>query len=320
MNTIITRDIELAAHALKSGQVIGIPTETVYGLAANALYEPAVQQVFRVKGRPITNPLILHFPNQEAAFPYIKEFAEDLDRLALKFCPGPLTFLVPKTHLVPDIITNGSPLVAIRFPSHPIFQSLMAEVDFPIAAPSANTYGSVSPTTSNDVLKQLDGLIPMILDGGPCEFGLESTIVGMDGDSVVIHRLGSVDLDNIAVVLGYIPALKNQTTDAPIAPGMVKYHYATTTPLYYFHQHQQPKASSGYIFLSEIPEGFDESVCITLSRDGDYKEIGRNLYQGLSAMDARGFDSLYIEQPQPIGLGVTILDRLNRATAKFLKD
>jgi L-threonylcarbamoyladenylate synthase len=320
VNTEITTDIDLTIHALTVGQVVGVPTETVYGLAANALNETAVKQVFSVKGRPTTNPLILHFATLAVASPFIKTFAEDLHRLAMHFCPGPLTFLVPRTLLVPDLITNGSPLVAIRFPSHPLLQSVLSRVDFPIAAPSANTYGSVSPTTANDVLKQLEGLIPIILDGGPCEFGLESTIVGMDGDSVVIHRLGSVDLDNIAVVLGYIPALKNHTTDTPIAPGMVKYHYATTTPLYYFQQYQQPKANSGYIFLSKIPDGFNESVCITLSRDGDYKEIGRNLYQGLSVMDARGFDSLFIEQPQPIGLGVTILDRLNRATAKFLKD
>ena len=320
MNTEITTDIDLTIHALRSGQLVGVPTETVYGLAANALNESAVKEIFKVKGRPTTNPLILHFATLEAATPYIKTFAEDLHRLVGQFCPGPLTFLVPRTHHVPDLITNGSPLVAIRFPSHPLLQSVLSRVDFPIAAPSANTYGSVSPTTANDVLKQLDGLIPMILDGGPCEFGLESTIVGMDEDSVVIHRLGSIDLDEIAVVLGYIPVLKNHTNNVPIAPGMVKYHYATTTPLYFYEQHQQPKAGSGYIFLSEIPEGFDKSVCITLSIEGNYKEIGRNLYQGLSAMDARGFDSLFIEEPQPIGLGLTILDRLNRATAKFITD
>jgi L-threonylcarbamoyladenylate synthase len=315
--TKITSDVVLAANALKENQVIGIPTETVYGLAANALCSSAVSNIFSVKQRPTSNPLILHFANLEQAESYIQEFHGELKVLYDHFSPGPITFLVPKTALVPNEITSGSSLVAVRFPSHPQFLALLNLLDFPVAAPSANKYGSVSPTRADEVLTQLNGEIPLILDGGTCEYGLESTIVGMDGDRVIVYRLGSIDLDELSTALGYIPEIKNQAKQSPLAPGMVKYHYATKTPLYYLRKDLKFEENAGYIFIQSIPEDFPSAPCMTLSSTGDLKEVGRNLYHTLITMDGCGFNAIYIEKPLAEGLGLTILDRLQRATAKF---
>jgi L-threonylcarbamoyladenylate synthase len=315
--TQITTDIKQAADALRANQVIGIPTETVYGLASNALSPEAVSNIFSVKQRPTSNPLILHFANLEQADSYIKEFHGELKVLYDHFSPGPITFLVPKTALVPNEITSGSSLVAVRFPSHPQFLALLNLIDFPVAAPSANKYGSVSPTRAEEVLTQLNGEIPLILDGGICHYGLESTIVGMDGDRVIVYRLGSIDLDELSATLGYIPEIKNQAEQSPLAPGMVKYHYATKTPLHYLMRDLKFEENTGYIFINSIPEGFPSAPCMTLSSSGDLKEVARNLYYTLTTMDGRGFNAIYIEKPLAEGLGLTILDRLQRATAKF---
>jgi len=315
--TKITSDVVLAANALKENQVIGIPTETVYGLAANALCSSAVSNIFSVKQRPTSNPLILHFANLEQAESYIQEFHGELKVLYDHFSPGPITFLVPKTALVPNEITSGSSLVAVRFPSHPQFLALLNLLDFPVAAPSANKYGSVSPTRAEEVLAQLNGEIPLILDGGSCQYGLESTIVGMDGNRVIVYRLGSIDLDELSTALGYIPEIKNQAKQSPLAPGMVKYHYATKTPLHYLRKDLKFEENTGYIFIQSIPEDFPSAPCMTLSSTGDLKEVGRNLYHTLITMDGCGFNAIYIEKPLAEGLGLTILDRLQRATAKF---
>lgn len=317
MITKITTDIVQAANALKENQVIGIPTETVYGLAANALCPKAVSNIFSVKQRPSSNPLILHVANLQQAESYIQEFHDELKVLYKQFSPGPITFLVPKTALVPNEITSGSSLVAVRFPSHPLFLALLNQLDFPVAAPSANKYGSVSPTRAEEVLAQLNGEIPLILDGGSCQYGLESTIVGMDGNRVIVYRLGSIDLDELSARLGYIPAIKNQAEHSPLAPGMVKYHYATKTPLHYVTKELKSEENTGYIFIHTIPEGFPSEQCMTLSSTGDLRDVARNLYHTLITMDECGYHAIYIEKPLAKGLGLTILDRLQRATAKF---
>lgn len=317
MITKITTDIVQAANALKENQVIGIPTETVYGLAANALCPKAVSNIFSVKQRPTSNPLILHVANLQQAESYIQEFHDELKVLYKQFSPGPITFLVPKTALVPDEITSGSSLVAVRFPSHPLFLALLNQLDFPVAAPSANKYGSVSPTRAEEVLAQLNGEIPLILDGGSCQYGLESTIVGMDGNRVIVYRLGSIDLDELSAALGYIPEIKNQANQSPLAPGMVKYHYATKTPLHYLTKDLKFEENTGYIFIHTIPEDFPSEQCMTLSSTGDLRDVARNLYHTLITMDEHGFHDIYIEKPLAEGLGLTILDRLQRATAKF---
>lgn len=317
MKTQLTQDLGIAKEALEKGHVIGVPTETVYGLASNALNIAAVAKIFEIKGRPSSNPLILHCLDRENAAPFIMEFHDELALLSSKFCPGPLTLLVPKSERVPEIITAGSDRVAIRFPAHPMLRALLETLPFPLAAPSANQYGGVSPTLAPQVLEQLMGKIPWILDGGPCEYGLESTIVGVENNKIVVYRLGSITLDELSVVLGYIPELKNNAASNPQAPGMVKYHYAPHTPLHYFQQNEALKLDSGYIFLHKIPEDFPPQQCMVLSISGMPQEVARNLYRVLIEMDSKGFKALYIEKPAPEGLGLTLIDRLNRATAKF---
>ena len=317
MTTLITKDISKVAEALRQGLTAGIPTETVYGLAANGLNEVAISSIFSIKGRPTSNPLILHFYDLEQARPFMQEFHEELHLLEQKFCPGPITFLVSKSPMVPAIITAGLPRVAVRFPSHPMLRNLLSELDFPLAAPSANKYGAVSPTQAMQVKAQLNGMIPFVLDGGPCSYGIESTIVGIENEKVIIYRLGSIPLDEISVILGYMPAIKNHSSVTPLAPGMVKYHYAPNTPLQYFNASVRAKEGVGYLFFNNIPEGFPHQQCTVLSQEGDLREVARNLYQSLIEMDGKGFKELYIERPKPEGMGLTLLDRLDRATAKF---
>lgn len=317
MKTRISTDILSAKRALEEGKTIGIPTETVYGLAANALNQQAVESIFTIKGRPLNNPLILHFFDLEQANPYIQSFHSELLRIMDAFCPGPITFLVPKSELVPSIITAGQEQVAIRFPSQPLLRELLSTITFPIAAPSANKYGRVSPTTASQVVCDLNGEIPLVLDGGPCDYGLESTIIGIENSMVVVYRLGSIPLDELAVILGYIPKIKDPAAEKPLAPGMVKYHYAPETPLYYLPKDHVPSFDSGYIFLHNIPYGYKIDQCMTLSSDGDLKNVARNLYRTLIEMDSKGFSRCFIEKPVPKGLGLTIIDRMDRATAKF---
>lgn len=317
VKTAITRDLNKVLEALENGFAVGIPTETVYGLAANALNSEAVRSIFTIKGRPPSNPLILHFYDRKQAEPFIQEFHPELEVLERVFSPGPITFVVPKTDLVPSIITAGNAQVALRFPSQPDLRTLLSKVAFPLAAPSANKYGEISPTEASHVLRQLDGKISWVLDGGPCTFGLESTIVGMEDSLVTVYRLGSISLDDLSAALGYIPKVKNHASDVSLAPGMVKYHYAPKTPLRYYSREIVPKENTGYIFLSTVPEGFPVNRSCVLSARGDYREIARNLYRVLLEMDSRDFEELYIERPLPEGLGLTLLDRLNRATAKF---
>ena len=179
MKTIIGTAIQEAIHLLKSGELVAIPTETVYGLAANACNISAVNKIYLAKNRPNSNPLILHFASSEKIHPYVLDFPQELLNLANKFWPGPLTILLRKSELVPNEITANQELVAVRIPNHPLLNAILIELDFPLAAPSANLYGMVSPTKAEHVMQDLNSKIPYILDGGSCENGLESTIIGL---------------------------------------------------------------------------------------------------------------------------------------------
>ena len=318
METIITKDISFACEILKTGEVVAVPTETVYGLAANGLNLAAVKKIFEAKARPFNNPLILHFANQEQIDPFILDFPPILKQLTAVFWPGPLTVLLPKSNLVDDLITGGKAKVAIRIPSHPDFHALLQQIDFPLAAPSANLYGRVSPTNAEHVFNQLNGKIPLILDGGPCEKGIESTIIGMENEQVIVYRLGSISIEEIALHLGEVPQLKNEATENGIASGMVKYHYAPSTPLYFYEKAStQIEQQNGYIFFKEYPYNTKIENAIILSESGDLQEAARKLYSALHEFDERGFQQIFIEKFPEQGLGATLNDRLNRATEKF---
>lgn len=318
VNTEIGQDIERAISLLKDGESVAIPTETVYGLAADATNEDAVMKIFEAKGRPTSNPLILHFASIESIYPYVTEFPETLLKLAIHFSPGPITFILPKSSLVPSIITAGQETVAVRVPEHQMTLALLRSIDFPIAAPSANRYGGISPTTAEHVRRQLDGQIPYILNGGACQTGLESTIVGLADGKVIVYRLGGISIELLSESLGYVPEVKNELHHGVRTSGMVKYHYATETPLYFMEAKQDTyEDSDGFIFFTKNNHVEKSTQYFFLSEDGDMNEAAKNLYAALHDMDQKGFQRIFIEAFPSDGLGKTMNDRLKRATAKF---
>jgi L-threonylcarbamoyladenylate synthase len=319
VKTEIGSDINYAAELLKTDQIVAIPTETVYGLAANGTNEEAIQKIFEAKGRPKSNPLILHFPDIAAILPYVKEFPEELRNLAEKFWPGPLTVLLKKSILVPDLITAGHGRVAVRVPAHKLTLELLNKLSFPLAAPSANLYGKISPTRSKHVLNQLKGMIPYILEGGACQKGLESTIVGIENEQLIIYRLGSISIEAIEQVLGYKPLVHLSQEEAPLTSGMVKHHYAPSTPIYFIDSMIEIDKSetSGYIFFQNDFIGVSNKTI--LSEKGKLDEAAQKLYEALYLMDSKGLKKIYIERFPETELGRTINDRLKRATAKFEK-
>jgi L-threonylcarbamoyladenylate synthase len=318
VNTVIGQDIERAISFLKEGETVAIPTETVYGLAADATNEDAVLKIFEAKGRPTSNPLILHFASIESIYPYVADFPETLRKLAQQFSPGPITFILPKSSLVPSLITAGQETVAVRVPEHEMTLALLRSIEFPIAAPSANRYGGISPTTAEHVQHELNERIPYILDGGACQTGLESTIVGMAEEKVIVYRLGGIPLEALTESLGYVPEVKNELHHGVRTSGMVKYHYATETPLYFMEAGQNEYTDSdGFILFSKNNHVKKSTQHFYLSEDGDMNEAAKNLYAALHAMDKKGFQRIFIEAFPSAGLGKTMNDRLKRATAKF---
>ena len=319
MLTLIGTEFKKAIELLKNGELVAIPTETVYGLAANGTNERAIIKIYEAKGRPKTNPLILHFPNSEAILPYVLDFPEELKKLADVFWPGPLTLLLKKSELVPDIITAGQDRVAVRVPAHSVTLELLNNLSFPLAAPSANSYGKISPTKTEHVFNQLNGKIPYILEGGQCNKGLESTIVGMENGKLTIYRLGSISIEDLEKVLNIKLIVNNTSDDTPITSGMVKFHYAPSTPLYFMDSLEKINKtdSSGFIFFQN--DFLEVSNKIVLSERGNLEEAAKNLYNALHLMDSKEFNQIYIERFPECKLGRTINDRLKRATAKFEK-
>lgn len=316
---MIGTDITYAAGLLKSGKTVAIPTETVYGLAANGFNEEAVIKIFEIKQRPRFNPLILHIGNWEMLETISNQVPEVLLNLAKTFWPGPLTILVPKTETVHDIITAGSPLVAVRMPNHSLTLSLLQQLPFPLAAPSANTFGTISPTNAQHVENQLGSALDYVLDGGECAIGVESTIIKMnDLGRVVILRPGGISADDMAKVIGYQPELAG--ADHPTeAPGMLKSHYAPKIPLIIGnlnqlieeHQHK----SIGIISLQHT---FTHSSIIhqeILAEDGDLHVAARNLFAALRRLETSGAEIILGELVPDTGIGIAINDRLTRASA-----
>lgn len=229
--TEIGTDILRAKMFLEKGELVAVPTETVYGLAGNGLDPKAIARIYEVKNRPQFNPLILHVASIEQVRKWVDVIPESCLKLMQDFCPGPITFLLPKNALVPEIVTAGSSLVAIRVPNHPLLRELLSILDFPLAAPSANPSGYVSPVTAHHVHQGLNGRIPYILDGGPSTIGLESTIVGFENDTIVVHRLGAISAEQIAASTGK-QVITSLSHAAPTASGQLKSHYATRKPLF----------------------------------------------------------------------------------------
>jgi len=312
-------DLQHAVALLQTGELVAIPTETVYGLAGNALNVHTVASIFDVKDRPTFDPLILHIANWQQADRWVQDIPAKASILAEKFMPGPLTLLLPKRSVIADLVTAGSPMVAIRVPAHPVAQALLNALDFPLAAPSANPFGYVSPTTAQHVAHQLGDKIPFILDGGPCEVGLESTIVGFEGDLPIVYRKGGVSIEAIEKVVGVVKVQEHSESN-PAAPGMLKSHYAPGTPMVIGDLSTLAATYKGanvgvIVFKHTIPE-VPIPQQIVLSPQGDYPEAARRLFAGLRYLDNLNLDIIIAELLPEIHLGRAINDRLRRASAK----
>jgi L-threonylcarbamoyladenylate synthase len=314
-------DIERAAAFLRQGQLVAIPTETVYGLAGNALDVKAVSSIFETKNRPSFDPLILHVASLEQVSPFVSEFPEKLKRLAEAFWPGPLTVLLPRKASVPDLVTSGLDRVAVRVPNHPLTLALLAQLDFPLAAPSANPFGYISPTQAGHVDAQLGTQIPYILDGGACDVGLESTIVGMEEEQVVIYRLGGLDLSKIEAVVGQVTVQAHSSSN-PSAPGQLASHYAPRKPFVLGNLQelvpqliQQGKEVGILSFSTHFP-AVSADRQVVLSATQNLQEAAQRLFMGMRLLDESAADLILAEFVPEIGLGRAINDRLKRAAAQ----
>jgi L-threonylcarbamoyladenylate synthase len=317
---LITKNISDAIKELNKGNIIGLPTETVYGLAGNALNEEAIKKIFNLKKRPFYNPLIVHIKSID----YLHEIATDIPDIALKlanvFWPGPLTLILNKKAIVPDIVTGGKDTVAVRVPNHPIALSLLQEIDFPLAAPSANPFGSISPTNANHVYSYFKETLPIILDGDVSKSGIESTIVGFDKEDVIIYRFGSLSREAIVEVVGEVKVL-NEDNESPIAPGMLSRHYAPEKDTFVTFDIIKflSEATSKKIGLLSFNEEIEHPSIIhqeILSKRGNLEEAATNFYAALHRLDKSNIDIIVASYFPHEGIGIALNDKLKRATKK----
>ncbi len=337
MQAIIDTNIEQAVYWLTKGEVVGIPTETVYGLAGNALSEVAISKIYEVKQRPTTNPLIVHVASAEEAWKYTSDIPPMAVSLAEAFWPGPLTLLLARSKRLPGAVTAHLSRVAIRVPAHPLLRQLLALLPFPLAAPSANPSGYISPTTAQHVYQQLGDRIPYILDGGPTTIGLESTIIGFDEEERPRwYRLGGISLERVKQLAGEVlPShMSVETTDkeklpaenpkiaemnAPQSPGRLSSHYAPDTPLMLGDVQELLEQFTGErvgVLAFQRAYEADHMVRIEiLSPSGDLEEAGQRLFAALRRLDEAGVDRILAEPVPEVGIGSAINDRLRRAQA-----
>lgn len=323
--------VGLAVQRLNDGEVVALPTETVYGLGANALDQSAVAKVFEVKERPSFDPLIIHIGRNEQIHDVCDlspELNEVVQKLIAEFWPGPLTMVLPKKEIISDLVTSGQATVAVRMSEHPVMRAICCEMNKPIAAPSANRFGRISPTSASAVEKELGGKIPLIIDGGACNSGVESTIVrvelGEKRPELHLLRAGPVVKEALQKIGKVIRPKKNRKIEE--APGQLESHYAPATPLYIFEKPEDfvPDPSLSYGLLSyrgAEKDGFidlhDWDVVEELSPGkGKLPEAAVRLFFALRQLDESGVDAIVAETVAETGIGVAINDRLRRASAK----
>jgi L-threonylcarbamoyladenylate synthase len=316
--TEIGTDIERAAALLSRGELVAIPTETVYGLAANALSSEAVLKVYTAKGRPAFNPLIVHVASAAEFSRYAEEVPELVMQLASRFSPGPLTFVLRKKAIIPDETTGGGNSVALRVPAHPIALELLQRLEFPLAAPSANPSGFISPVTAVHVQAQLAGKIPYVLDGGPCSVGIESTVIAVENDIVTVLRLGGIKVSDLQAVAPVVKIASAQSVN-PASPGQLRSHYAPRTRLVLgnlndlLQEHRAKRVA--VLALGDFPPHENIVANAILSPTRNLDEAARNLFAALHRLDAAGADLILAEPMPEEGFGPAINDRLERAAA-----
>ena len=322
-----------AVKLLKNGEVVALPTETVYGLAADALNAEAVAKVFAAKERPSFDPLIVHLP-QKTDLAMVAEVPKEIEhtiiRLTERFWPGPLTIVLPKKAVVPDIVTSGLPTVAVRVSAHPVFRQVAKSFGRPIAAPSANRFGAISPTSAAAVLAELGGRIPLIVDGGACHHGLESTIIRVEPaepkPTITILRPGPVTPDDLKPY-GKVQRANKRVIDQPSeAPGQLASHYAPRTPLRLLSHPSEfrPEPGKKYALLSyrgEAGDGYTglaewKQVNILSPGKGKLPEAAVRFFYALRELDQCGADEIIAEPIHEFGVGIAMMDRLRRASAR----
>lgn len=309
-------DIERAAQILREGELVAIPTETVYGLAAHALQSDAVLKIFTAKQRPHFDPLIVHISDVGQLATVASHVPEKAKTLAALFWPGPLTMVLPKAAAIPDLVTSGLETVAVRMPRHPMALDLLRTVGFPLAAPSANPFGYVSPTTAAHVADQMGHELTYILDGGPCEVGLESTIISLEGPQPMILRVGGTPVEAIEKAIGPLQ-IAPHSSDNPKAPGMLSSHYATGTPLVVGDVETLAAVHHDRKFAVLGWRHTHGHQGIALSPDGKMDEAATRLFAAMRTLDQRKeFDLIIAEKMPDSGLGRAINDRLGRAAFK----
>jgi len=317
MSKTITNSIDKAAALLVAGEVVAIPTETVYGLAGNLFNPSAVEKIYRLKNRPRNNPLIVHVKDLEAALPLITEFPKPLQLLAEKYWPGPLTVLLKKSKLVPDSITAGSDFVAIRVPAHPLTKQLLEQIPFPLVAPSANPFTRISPTKAEHVEQYFGDSIPCILDGGSCSVGLESTIIGMNNDTPLLYREGVLGKLLLESLIGPIEKF-NPQKNTILTPGQWPRHYAPLTKTILCKREEimlHVKDNTGIIVYKEPLLSVNTNQQHILSETGSLVEAAKNLYQILHHVDKLNYETIICEMLPQEELGNTINERLKRAAS-----
>ena len=322
---ILSTNIIEAAALLRANEVVAIPTETVYGLAANAYSAEAVSKVYEVKERPKTNPLIVHIGSADQLGEIATSVSPNAQQLATHFWPGPLTLLLPKSALITDQVTAHSPYVAVRVPNHPLTLALLQHLEFPLVAPSANRYTSVSPTSAAHVAINLGDRIQFILDGGLCKKGLESTVVGFDiEDHPKIYRLGAITLEELQGVIAST-TLFDEAENAHSqthSPGMAKKHYAPRTPLIVVDQLEHFLAENlplqtdpiGVLSFGHKVTAAKGATIYELSAHKNLEEASSRLYDGLYELDAKGLQFIVVEWFENQKLGRTLNDKLKRAS------
>lgn len=314
-----TENIKKAADAIASGEIIAFPTETVYGLGADGLNPTAVAKIFEAKNRPSFNPLILHISSIDQLCNLTDIKSKKIEKLVETFWPGPLTLVLPKKEIVPDIVTAGNSTVAVRMPKHPVALKLIEASEKPIAAPSANTFGFLSPTTAKHVQKQLSNKVKIILDGGKCNIGVESTILEIIGDKTFLLRPGGIAIEQLEEVCCKIE-VKLVDSSKPNAPGQLLNHYAPSVPIKFLDEINDSEIENkklAGLFFKENKSSLKFEQVEFLSTGGDIHEAAANLFHHLHTLESANVDMIIVEPVPESGLGIAIMDRLRKATNRY---
>ncbi len=314
----ISKDLDLAKNLLENDEVVAIPTETVYGLAGNIFSEKAIKKIFETKKRPFFNPLIVHVHSLACLETICSEIPLKAKLLANNFWPGSLTLILKKQNSISDLVTGGKDTVAVRIPNHFLTLELLSKLDFPLAAPSANPFGSISPTSAEHVANYFSNTLPLVLDGGNCENGIESTIIGFENEEPILYRLGAISREEIESVIGPV-LLKNNNENAPEAPGMLTRHYAPLTKTILVNDvkkeiEKYPTKKIGLLLFNNVTIDKEDVVIEILSKKWSLKEATANLYAAMHRLDTQNLDLIIAQKFPEIDLGNSINDRLERAT------